>query len=89
VRASFFRAVPPSHLPAQQRALDDLRARGIATTTFGELVDDDALWRELEADMEAYVRSAQILVRKLEPKQKGDFLLRRWTTSRRPPVMTR
>jgi len=72
----------PGLSPAQQRALDDLRARGIATTTFGELVGDDALWQELEADMEAYVGRAQMLVRKLErPKQKDDFLVRRWAHS--------
>jgi hypothetical protein len=64
---------------AQQRALDDLRERGIAVTTFADLIADDALWRELEADMEAYLERAQKLVPDLEqPRAKDDFLVRRW-----------
>ena len=69
----------PDLSPVQQRALDDLRARGIAITTFAELVGDEALWRELDADMEAYVARAKEIAPRLEaPKAKDDFLVRRW-----------
>jgi hypothetical protein len=71
---------PPTELTAaQQRALDSLRERGVAITTFDELVGDADLWRELEADMDAYVARAERLVpTKAQPKRKNDFLIFRW-----------
>jgi hypothetical protein len=71
---------PPDLSPAQRRALDDLRERGVATTTFDELVGDDGLWQELESDMEDYVARAERLAPKLpQPERKDEFLIRRWT----------
>lgn len=69
--------------PAQERALADLRERGIAVTSFEDLVRDEALWRELEADMEAYASRARKLAPKLtprltRPRSKDEFLIRRW-----------
>jgi hypothetical protein len=59
--------------------LGDLRANGIAITTFRELVADEALWRELDADMKDYVARAWELAPDLDsPKAKDDFLIRRW-----------
>ena len=72
----------PDLSPAQHQALGDLRAEGIAVTTFDDLVGDDELWRELDADMEAYVGRAQRLApKRARPKQKDDFLVRRWAHS--------
>lgn len=63
--------------------MDDLRARGIAVSTFDELVGDDALWLELEGEMEEFAARAQQLAPKLErPSHKDDFLIRRWTPDR-------
>jgi hypothetical protein len=68
--------------PAQRQALEDLRADGIAVTTFRDLVDDDGLWRELEADMGDYVARARERMPDVErPKTKDDFLVRRWAHS--------
>src|SRR3954451_13296086 len=65
--------------PVQQRVLGDLRESGIAIVPFAELVDDDALWQELKADMDAFVAGAE---HELEQggggKRKKDFLIRRY-----------
>jgi hypothetical protein len=63
---------PPDLSPAQRRALDDLRERGVATTTFDELVGDDGLWQELESDMEDYVARAERLAPKLPQPERKD-----------------
>ena len=70
----------PDLSAAQQGALDDLRIHGIAVTTFARLVGDEALWCELEAEMNSYVERARELAPKLpRPKRKDQFLIRRWT----------
>ena len=70
--------------PVQQQVLDDLRSRGIAITTFQDLVGDADLWCELEADMEEYVaRARERLPSFASPKTKDDFLIRRWAHAER------
>jgi hypothetical protein len=72
-------AEEPQLTAAQQRALDDLRARGIAITTFDELIGDQALWHELDGEMQQFVARAEALAPKLpRPDRKDQFLIRRW-----------
>jgi hypothetical protein len=63
----------------QRRVLGELRETGIAVVPFAELVGDDALWRELKADMDEFVAGAEA---ELEhgggAKRKKDFLIRRY-----------
>jgi hypothetical protein len=71
---------PQDLSPSQRLAVDELRAGGIAVSTFDELVGDEALWRELEGEMAAFVARARQLTPKLaKPEQKDQFLVRRWT----------
>ena len=73
---------------AQRLAIGDLRARGIAVATFDQLVGDEALWRELEAEMEEFTTRAQEFVPKLaQPKKKDQFLVRRWTPDKEGSVI--
>jgi hypothetical protein len=70
----------PQLSPAQRRAVDDLRAYGIAVSTFADLLGDDALWQELDSEIEAFAERARSLAPKLErPDRKDQFLIRRWT----------
>jgi hypothetical protein len=71
---------PPDLSAAQQEALDGLRSRGLAVTTFAELVGDPDLWSELEAEMSSFAERALQLAPKLaKPERKDQFLIRRWT----------
>jgi Phytanoyl-CoA dioxygenase (PhyH) len=75
--------VEPDLTEAQRRVLADLRARGIATVSFDELVGDASLWGELQADMDAFVARAleRVPADLTRPEQKEQFLIRRF----RPP----
>ena len=76
-------APPPFEAPAlnevQQRAVDALRADGIAVVQFSELFDD-AFWAELEADIARFVSEKSEMVRNLGPKpaKKEEFIVRRF-----------
>ena len=65
--------------PVQQRVLDQLRSTGISIVPFGELVADEALWSQLQADMDEFVAGAE---HDLEhgggAKRKKDFLIRKY-----------
>lgn len=75
--------VEPELTNEQQHVLDGLRTRGIATIAFDELIGDAALWRELQAEMDAFVARAVELVPAglTRPEDKEQFLIRRF----RPP----
>jgi hypothetical protein len=64
--------------PAQQRAFDALRTTGIAIMAFGELIEDEALWEELRADMDAFVASAEATFAERGKGGKKKFLIRRY-----------
>jgi hypothetical protein len=65
--------------PVQQRVLGELRATGISIVPFAELVADDDLWSQLNADMGEFVAGAE---HELEhgggAKRKKDFLIRKY-----------
>jgi ectoine hydroxylase-related dioxygenase (phytanoyl-CoA dioxygenase family) len=73
----------PFELPAlnetQQRIVDSLRAEGIAVLRYEELLGDPSL-DELEADIAPFVRESEEKARDARtiPKNKGDFILRRF-----------
>jgi hypothetical protein len=62
----------------QQRVLEALRSQGIAIVSFGELVGDDALWQELQADMEVFAARAAAEAAAGSTGGKKDFLIRRF-----------
>jgi len=64
--------------PAQQRALDALSTAGIAIMPFDELIDDEALWQELRAEMDAFVASARATFAESGKGGKKKFLIRRY-----------
>jgi len=70
-------AVAPGLTDVQQRVLDDLETTGIAIVPFSELIGDDDLWRELRADMDAFVASAEAQLASGEGRRKKKFLIRR------------
>jgi Phytanoyl-CoA dioxygenase (PhyH) len=80
---------PPGLDDAQQRLLDDLRERGVATVSFGELFGDDALWGEMQADMDAFTRRALKAVPTglARPETKDQFLIRRFRPDTRGKVL--
>jgi hypothetical protein len=69
----------PALNEVQQRAVDSLRADGIAVVQFSELFDR-AFWAELEADIARFVSEKAELLRTLGPKPatKEEFILRRF-----------
>jgi hypothetical protein len=78
----------PALSAAQQRALADLQANGIAMTTFDDLVGDAELWQELDADMTRYAELAKELApKKPKPERKDQFLVRRWHPDKRGNVV--
>jgi Phytanoyl-CoA dioxygenase (PhyH) len=70
----------PQLTGAQERVLDELRGRGIATVSFDELVGDATLWGELQADMDAFVERAveEVPASLTRPEHKDQFLIRRF-----------
>jgi hypothetical protein len=64
--------------PAQQRAFDSLSTTGIAIMPFGELIEDEALWHELRAEMDAFVASAEATFAERGKGGKKKFLIRRY-----------
>jgi hypothetical protein len=64
--------------PAQQRALDALNTSGIAIMPFEELFDDQPLWQELRAEMDAFVASAEATFAARGKGGKKKFLIRRY-----------
>ncbi len=69
--------VEPALSAAQGRALAALKEDGIAVVPFRELFDD-ALWRELEAEMKAFAVDAAALAEQGGAGGKKDFLVRRF-----------
>jgi hypothetical protein len=69
--------VPPTLAPGQQRALDALRAEGIAVLPFQELFDE-SLWQELKAEMDEFTASATAQLEAGSVGGKKDFLIRRF-----------
>lgn len=68
----------PALDPVQERVLDQLRADGLATVSFDELVGDQGLWRELSGDVEAFTEEAR---RRVPPPgeravEKEDYIIR-------------
>jgi phytanoyl-CoA dioxygenase PhyH len=80
-------ALPPFEAPAlnevQQRAVESLRADGIAVVPFSELFDD-AFWVELEADIARFVSEKSEMLRDLGPRpaKKEEFIVRRFFIKR-------
>jgi hypothetical protein len=78
--------------PVQQQALDDLRRDGVAVVPFADLFGDAQLWRELEADMDAFVRQTEeelpALTVEERKKRFGNkwFLVRRFRSRRGEPL---
>jgi hypothetical protein len=64
----------------EQRALKSLRARGIALASFDDLVGDDALWRDLQAEVEAFAQEAGNRPPRSRdrPTRKESYLIRRF-----------
>ena len=68
----------------QERALDALRADGVAVVPFAELFGDDAFWAELESDMRTFVEAAEQELAGLSPAERKErygnksFLVRRF-----------
>jgi hypothetical protein len=60
----------------QERALESLRRDGIALVPFGELFGGTALWDELRADMDVFVRDAE--ARPPEKTKGKSFIVRRF-----------
>ena len=69
----------PSLNDVQQRALDSLRAEGIAVLRFPDLFGAD-LWDELAADIEPFISEADEWARRLgdRPMEKEDVIVRRF-----------
>jgi hypothetical protein len=64
---------------AQAAALESLRTRGYALSTFDDLVGDHVLWEELDAEMSAFVERAKEIAPDIpRPERKDQFLIRRW-----------
>jgi hypothetical protein len=63
---------------AQQRAVASLEETGIAIASFDELIGDTALWRELRAEMDAFVASAAATFSESGKGGKKKFLIRRY-----------
>jgi hypothetical protein len=81
--------VQPELTAPQQRVLDDLRSRGIATIGFDELIGDDSLWQDLKADMDAFVARAieRVPAGLTRPEQKEQFLIRRFREPKQGEAM--
>jgi hypothetical protein len=79
----------PDLTATQQRVLENLKARGIAIVPFAELVCDQSLWDELQAEMDSFVaRAGERIPDDLSrPERKDDFLIRRFGVSKRSPAM--
>jgi hypothetical protein len=75
-----YKAEPGQLGPVQQRVVEDLRRDGISLVPFSELVGDDGLWRELEADMNTFVAQAEAdrPAGDGAPRDKDDYLIRRF-----------
>jgi hypothetical protein len=76
-------ALPPFEAPAlsevQQRAVDALRADGLAVVQFSELFDQ-LFWAELQADIAPFVSEKTEMMGTLGPKpaKKDEFIVRRF-----------
>jgi hypothetical protein len=73
----------------QQRVLDDLQSRGIATIPFDELFADGDLWAAMKADMDEFVSLALQHVPRgmVRPERKDQFLVRRWRADKTGKVL--
>jgi hypothetical protein len=71
--------VPPAR-EVERRAVEALRADGLAVVPFAELVEDDRLWDELKAQAEAFANdaAARITPGMERPAAKNDYLIRRF-----------
>ena len=70
----------------QERLVDELRADGLATASFDELVGDRALWQELSAEVDAFADEAR---RRVPPRgerahEKEDYIIRGTALSSQP-----
>ncbi|HEX2397764.1 MAG TPA: hypothetical protein VHI73_06460 [Solirubrobacteraceae bacterium] len=70
----------------QERVVERLRADGLATVSFDELVGDRGLWRELSREVEAFAEEAR---RRVPPpgeraQEKEDYIIRGAALSSRP-----
>jgi hypothetical protein len=74
---------PPPLTDVQARALRALRADGIALVSFAELFDDEGLWAELRAEMDAFAAEAESRLAAGPLKGKKDFLIRRYPRGKR------
>jgi phytanoyl-CoA dioxygenase PhyH len=75
-RRSFERERPQLN-GAQQRAIESLRADGLAIVQFSDLVGDEGLWQELAGRVEGFVADARERVPKGDgPQRKEDFIIR-------------
>ena len=81
--------VQPELTHVQERVLEELRTRGIAIVPFDELVGDQVLWAELQAEMASFAaRAVERAPADLSrPERKDDFLIRRFGISKRSPAM--
>ena len=78
-------AVESTRLREQERrALESLQTTGLALASFDELVGDDALWRDLAAEVQAFAESARERVPQQadQPLRKDDYLIRRFGGAR-------
>ena len=78
-------AVEPTRLrEPERRALESLQTTGLALASFDELVGDDALWRDLAAEVQAFAESARERVPQQadRPLRKDDYLIRRFGGAR-------
>jgi Phytanoyl-CoA dioxygenase (PhyH) len=71
--------VPPPRA-VEQRAVESLRAHGLAVVSFSELLEDDRLWDELSAGAAAFANeaAARIPPGMERPAAKNDYLIRRF-----------
>src|SRR6185437_13237927 len=65
-RESVERYEQPALAEEQRRVLEELRANGLAVTTFDRLIGDGALWNELEAEMQAFCARAEKVAPRLD-----------------------
>ena len=64
----------------EQRALEELRGDGLAVLSFAELLSDDRLWDDLNAQATTFAQdaSARAPRGKERPAGKNDYLIRRF-----------
>jgi hypothetical protein len=78
-------ASPPSSLnEVQERLVEDMKRDGIAVVSFDELVDDERLWDELQADIDVFVRETEPRLPELRARDdRKAYIVNRFKTSTR------